>query len=73
MPSSTKNQDGQRDPKMHQAKKGNQWYFGMKAHIGAAAESGLVHIVVGMAANVADVTQVDRLLRGEENVCADAG
>ncbi|MFJ4445134.1 IS5 family transposase [Pseudomonas sp. NPDC089422] len=73
-PSSTKNQDAQRDPEMHQAKKGNQWYFGMKAHIGADAESGLVHSVVGTAANVADVTQVDRLLHGEENVvCADAG
>ena len=59
---------------MHQAKKGNQWYFGMKAHIGADAESGLVHSVAGTAANVADVTQVDRLLPGEENVvCADAG
>ncbi|HHM8127192.1 TPA: IS5 family transposase [Pseudomonas aeruginosa] len=73
-PSSTKNQGGKRDPEMHQAKKGNQWYFGMKAHIGADAESGLVHSVVGTAANVADVTQVDRLLHGEENVvCADAG
>jgi IS5 family transposase len=73
-PSSTKNQDGKRDPEMHQAKKGNQWYFGMKAHIGADAESGLVHSVAGTAANVADVTQVDRLLHGEENVvCADAG
>ncbi|MFV3372525.1 IS5 family transposase [Pseudomonas sp. NY15435] len=73
-PSSTKNQDGKRDPEMHQAKKGNQWYFGMKAHIGADAESGLVHSVVGTAANVADVTQVDQLLHGEENVvCADAG
>lgn len=73
-PSSTKNQDGKRDPEMHQTKKGNQYYFGMKAHIGADAESGLVHSVVGTAANVADVTQVDRLLHGEENVvCADAG
>ena len=59
---------------MHQTKKGNQYYFGMKAHIGADAESGLVHSVVGTAANVADVTQVDKLLHGEENVvCADAG
>jgi IS5 family transposase len=58
-PSSTKNQDGKRDPEMHQAKKGNQWYFGMKAHIGVDDESGLVHSVVGTAANVADVTQVD--------------
>ena len=59
---------------MHQTKKGNQYYFGMKAHIGADDESGLVHSVVGTAANVADVTQVDKLLHGDENVvCADAG
>ncbi len=59
---------------MHQTKKGNQYYFGMKAHIGADSESGLVHSVVGTAANVADVTQVDKLLHGEENmVSGDAG
>ena len=73
-PSSTKNKEGRRDPEMHQTKKGNQYYFGMKAHIGADDESGLVHSVVGTAANVADVTQVDKLLHGDENVvCADAG
>ncbi|QLC74835.1 IS5 family transposase [Pseudomonas sp. LPB0260] len=73
-PSSTKNKDGKRDPEMHQTKKGNQYYFGMKAHIGVDDESGLVHSVVGTAANVADVTLVDRLLHGDENVvCADAG
>jgi IS5 family transposase len=73
-PSSTKNKEGKRDPEMHQTKKGNQYYFGMKAHIGVDDESGLVHSVVGTAANVADVTQVDQLLHGEENVvCADAG
>ena len=73
-PSSTKNKDGKRDPEMHQTKKGNQYYFGMKAHIGADDESGLVHSVVGTAANVADVTQVDKLLHGDENmVGADAG
>ena len=73
-PSSTKNKERKRDPQMHQTKKGNQYYFGMKAHIGADDESGLVHSVVGTAANVADVTQVDKLLHGEENVvCADAG
>ena len=55
-PSSTKNKDGKRDPEMHQTKKGNQYYFGMKAHIGVDDESGLVHSVVGTAANVADVT-----------------
>lgn len=73
-PSSTKNKDGKRDPEMHQTKKGNQYYFGMKAHIGVDDESGLVHSVVGTAANVAEVTQVDKLLHGEENmVGADAG
>ena len=73
-PSSTKNKDGKRDPEMHQTKKGNQYYFGMKAHIGADSESGLVHSVVGTAANVANVTQVDKLLHGEENlVSGDAG
>jgi len=72
-PSSTKNKDGKRDPEMHSTKKGNQYYFGMKAHIGVDAESGLVHHVVGTAANVADVTQVDKVLHGEENlVGADA-
>jgi len=73
-PSSTKNRDGKRDPEMHQTKKGNQYYFGMKAHIGVDEKSGLVHSVVGTAANVADVTQVDKLLHGEENrVRAGAG
>tara|TARA_Y100000780_G_scaffold231233_3_gene256045 strand:- start:8196 stop:9062 length:867 start_codon:yes stop_codon:yes gene_type:complete len=73
-PSSTKNKDGKRDPDMHQTKKGNQYYFGMKAHIGVDDESGLVHSVVGTAANIADVTQVDKLLHGKENmVGADAG
>lgn len=73
-PSSTKNKDGKRDPEMHQTKKGNQYYFGMKAHIGVDDESGLVHRVVGTAANIADVTQVDKLLHGEENRGgADAG
>ena len=73
-PSSTKNQDGQRDPEMHQTKKGNQWHFGMKAHIGVDAESGLVHTVIGTAANVNDVTCGHALLHGEEtDVFADAG
>ena len=73
-PSSTKNQDGERDPEMHQAKKGNQWHFGMKAHIGVDAETGLTHTVVGTAANVNDVTQAQALLCGEETeVYADAG
>ncbi|VVQ26021.1 IS5 family transposase [Pseudomonas fluorescens] len=73
-PSSTKNKDGKRDPQMHQTKKGNQYFFGMKAHIGVDADTGLTHSVVGTAANVADVTQVDQLLHGEEtHVCGDAG
>ncbi|MNV81845.1 Transposase DDE domain protein [compost metagenome] len=59
---------------MHQTKKGNQYYFGMKAHIGVDAESGLAHSLVGTAANVADVTQVHQLLHGEETyVSGDAG
>jgi IS5 family transposase len=73
-PSSTKNSSGERDPEMHQTKKGNQWHFGMKAHIGVDADSGLVHSVVGTAANVNDVTQAHALVHGEENhVLADAG
>lgn len=73
-PPSTKNRDKQRDPDMHQTKKGNQWYFGMKLHIGADADSGLVHTVVATAANVGDVTQAGALLHGnEENVYGDAG
>ena len=73
-PSSTKNHTGERDPEMHQTKKGNQWHFGMKAHIGVDAESGLVHTVIGTPANVNDVTQGHALLHGEEQVVfADAG
>jgi IS5 family transposase len=65
-PSSTKNADGERDPEMHQTKKGDQWHFGMKAHIGVDAESGLVHTVTTTAANEADVNQVADLLHGKE-------
>jgi len=73
-PSSTKNEKRERDPSMHQTKKGNQWYFGMKAHIGADDESGLVHTVVSTAANVSDISQTAELLHGEEiRVGADAG
>lgn len=73
-PSSTQNSSGERDPEMHQTKKGNQWFFGMKAHIGVDADSGLVHAVVGTAANVHDLTPVDELLHGNETqVHADAG
>ena len=73
-PSSTKNSSGERDSEMHQTKKGNQWHFGMKAQIGVDAESGLVHTVIGTAANVNDVTQGHGLLHGDEKVVfADAG
>ena len=73
-PSSTKNKDGKRDPEMHQTKKGNQWYFGMKAHIGVDAELGVVHTVTSTAANVADINEVEKLLHGNEDaVHADAG
>ncbi len=73
-PASTKNKEKQRDPEMHQTKKGNQWYFGMKAHSGADRASKLVHTVVVTAANVADITQTAELLHGAETqVHADAG
>lgn len=73
-PSSTKNKRGERDPEMHQTKKGNQWHFGMKAHIGVDAQSGLVHTVIGTPANVNDVTQAAALLHGQEtDVFGDAG
>jgi IS5 family transposase len=73
-PSSTKNADGERDPEMHQTKKGNQWHFGMKAHIGVDVDSGLVHTVTTTAANEADIEQVEELLHGKEEVVhADAG
>lgn len=73
-PSSTKNREKARDPEMHQTKKGNQYYFGMKAHIGADSQSGLVHTVTGTAANVADITETEKLLHGEERVVfLDAG
>ena len=71
---SVKNREGKRDPEMHQAKKGNQRHFGMKIYIGVDATSGLVHSVVGTAANVTNVTQVDQLLHGGETyVSGDAG
>jgi len=73
-PPSTKNADGARDPDMSQTKKGNQWHFGMKAHIGADLESGLVHTVVSTTAKVADITQTGALLHGEERlVLGDGG
>ena len=73
-PSSTKNEDGKRDPEMHQAKKGNQWHFGMKMHTGVDAESGLIHSVVCTAANEADVARGHELLHGQESaVYGDSG
>ncbi|MEX3900723.1 IS5 family transposase [Paraburkholderia sp. BR10954] len=73
-PTSTKNGSGTREPEMHQTKKGNQWYFGMKAHVGVDAESGPVHTVIGTAANVHDINAAEALLHGQEmDVYADAG
>nr|WVL54675.1 IS5 family transposase [Xanthomonas nasturtii] len=72
-PSSTKNQDGKRDRQMHQTKKGNQYYFGMKAHIGVDDVSGLVHHVECTAANVADITQAHKLLHGKEDTLSGDG
>jgi IS5 family transposase len=71
---STKNRDKSRDPEMHQSKKGNDWHFGMKAHVGVDMATGLVHSVMGTAGNVADVTQAHALLHGgEKAVLGDAG
>jgi transposase, IS5 family len=73
-PSSTKNKEKARDPQMHQTKKGNQWHFGMKAHIGVDVASGVVHTLTGTAANEADINQTAALLHGRETaVFADAG
>jgi len=73
-PPSTKNKSKARDPEMHQTKKGNQWHFGMKAHIGVDVASGVVHTVIGTAANEADINQAAALLHGQEtDVFADAG
>lgn len=71
---STKNKAKQRDPAMKQTRKGNQWYFGMKAHIGVDAATGLTHSLVATSANQADITVAEQLLRdGKEPVYADAG
>lgn len=73
-PSSTKNKDKSRDPEMHQTKKGNEWHFGMKAHVGADADSGLVHSLHTTAANESDIAHTHHLLHGEESqVHLDAG
>jgi IS5 family transposase len=65
-PSSTKNQDGKRDPEMRQTKKGNQWYFGMKGHIGVDSQSKLIHSVAATPANVHDSRMLPELLHGNE-------
>ena len=73
-PSSTKNSSGERDPEMKQSRKGQQWYFGMKCHIGVDIESGLVHTVRGTSGAVNDVTEANSLVRpGDREVYADAG
>ena len=65
-PSSTKNQTKERDPEMHQTKKGNQWYFGMKAHIGVDSQTNVIHSVAATAANVHDSQVLPELLHGQE-------
>jgi IS5 family transposase len=73
-PSSTKSHGHVRDPEMHQTKKGNQWHFGLKAHIGVDKKLGLVHTLVTTAANVCDISQTLALLRGQkQDVWVDAG
>src|SRR6476660_10265394 len=65
-PSSTKNREQSRDPEMHQAKKGKNWYFGMKAHVGVDSKTKIIHTAVATAANVADSAVLSDLLHGEE-------
>jgi hypothetical protein len=65
-PGSTKNKDRKRDPEMHSSQKSNEWHFGMKAHIGVDADSGLVHAVIGTSGNVADVVEGNSLLHRQE-------
>ena len=73
-PSSTKNASGTRDPQMHQTKKGNQWYFGMKAHIGVDAGTGYAHTVTATAANVHDLDEAANLVRADDEIAyCDAG
>lgn len=73
-PSSTKNKEGKRDPEMHQAKKGNQWHFGMKVHAGVDAGSGYVHTITGTPANTHDVVEAPKLIREDDEVVyGDAG
>jgi IS5 family transposase len=65
-PSSTKNEDGKRDPEMHQTKKGNQWYFGLKAHVGVDSKARIVHSVTATPANVHDSQAIEDILHGGE-------
>lgn len=69
-PPLTKNKDGKHDPEMHQSKKCNDWHFGMKAHIGEDAASGLLHTLVGKAVNVSDMTQAICSVAWRRNRCA---
>lgn len=74
MPSSTKNKNGWRDPEMHQSKKGNEWFFGMKCDFGVDADSGLVHMVCGTSGNVNDVVEANSLMHRQERIVfADVG
>ena len=73
-PTSTKNRSGERDPQMHQTKKGNEWHFGMKMHIGVDETFGVIHSLETTPANTHDITQTEHLLHGEEETCwGDAG
>ena len=73
-PTSTRNRKRERDPEMHSTRKGNRWFFGMKAHIGVDQDSGLIHAVAVTGANIHDVTMAAELLDGEERVVyGDAG
>ena len=67
-PSATKNKEGKRDPEMHQTKKGNQWYHGMKIHAGVDAGSGYVHTITATAANIHDIQETSKLIRDDDNV-----
>jgi IS5 family transposase len=72
--SSTKNKEGKRDPEMHQTKKGNQWYHGMRVHTGVDCGSGYVHTITGTSANVHDIAETSKLLREDDDVCyGDSG
>jgi len=67
-PKSTKNQDGKHNPEVHQTKKGNEWYFGIKIHVGAGADSGYIHTITGTSANIHDVSETANLIREDDEV-----